>query len=243
LAVLALAVGGCSLASEPVPAVPIEIGPLPGEAVTADLPISLPRASEGALIYLEHCAACHGEGGQGDADYAAGLAEQGVELVDLSEPALARRRSPQDWYRVISDGTASMGGLMPSWRESLTDAERWNVATYLYTFSAPEDLLVEGEALYEANCAECHGESGELEGLDDFAGLAALSREAIYRDYVASRSRGGGGRGRGPARRRAGGRSRRSRGDGRRGRPGRADRRRDRAGHKCQCGRGGPRRA
>ncbi len=188
MAVLALAVGGCSLASEPVPAVPIEIGPLPGEVVDADLPISLPRASEGALIYLEHCAACHGEGGQGDADYAAGLAEQGVELVDLSDPALARRRSPQDWYRVISDGTASMGGLMPPWRESLTDAERWDVAAYLYTFSAPEDLLVEGEVLYQANCAECHGEAGELEGLDDFAGLATLSREAIYRDYVASQS-------------------------------------------------------
>lgn len=180
-----LALGGCTLASEPVPAGPIQTGPLPGEAVVSDLPVSLPRASEGALIYLERCASCHGARGEGGGEFAAQLAEQGADLPDLSDVELARSRSAQDWYRIITDGTVQAGGLMPPWGEALTDSERWDVTAYLFTLSSSDDLLAQGEALYLANCAECHGESGELEGLDNFANLAALSQRDLYEAYVA----------------------------------------------------------
>lgn len=186
LILLTLSVGlaGCTLASEPVPAEPIRSGPLPGEAVAANLPVTMPRASNGSLIYVEHCAACHGPDGQGGGAMAEALAEQGASVPDLTDPALVRDRAPRDWYLIITNGTTQAGGLMPPWREALTDAERWDVTSYLYTLSAPEDFLAVGLLAYQQNCAECHGDNGELEGLDDFTALAALSRKDIQENYI-----------------------------------------------------------
>lgn len=177
-----LGLAGCTLASEPIPAGPIQTGPLPGQQ--AETPVSLPRAANGALIFLERCASCHGPQGAGDGLLAGQIAQQGGQLPDLSDPALARSRSPQEWFRIITDGTLSAGGLMPPWEQALTSAERWDVTYYLYSFSTPQDMLDEGRAVYAERCAACHGGNGEQNGLTDLAAMSALSLQDIYDRYI-----------------------------------------------------------
>lgn len=171
---------GCSLASEPEPAGPIESGPLPGEAAPENLPIALPRAGNGEVTYAARCAGCHGPEGAGDGQFAAQLAEQGAVLPDFTDPAYADQQTPQDWYEIITLGTIMQGGLMPPWRETLTDSERWDVTYYLYSLSMTSDHLDQGEALFAANCAECHAEGGPAaDVLSDITYIAEFSPAQI----------------------------------------------------------------
>ncbi len=190
---LTLALAGCSLASEPLPAGPIETGPLAGTALPeaappANLPAELPDAATGALIYQQNCATCHGDRGAGDGETAAMVAGQGGEVPALSDPALARSRTPQEWYQVITDG--NLPALMPPWNDALTDAQRWDVAYYLYSFSAGPDVLAEGEALYDEDFADTFGPHGEALGLDDPATAAQLSPQDIVDDFLAGADTG-----------------------------------------------------
>ena len=173
---------GCTLASEPIPAGPIQSGPLPSQQ--PETPVSLPNTANGRLIFLERCSSCHGLRGAGDGTLAEQIIQQGGQLPDLSDPVLARARSPQAWYQIITNGTVSAGGLMPPWRQALTDAERWDVTYYLYSLSIPPETLDEGQAVYVSQCAACHGENGDQEGLNDPAAMSALSLQDIYDRYI-----------------------------------------------------------
>ncbi len=186
LSLLAAAVlTACSLASEPIPAGPIQRGPLPGEVVAPLAPAALPRAAQGAQVYAASCAACHGPQGAGDGEMAQQIAQQGGSLPDFTDVALARSRSPREWYEVITNGR--MDRLMPPWSGSLSDQQRWDVAYYLYTLSTPPQTIAEGEALYEVHFAAEYGARGEQIGLDDPATLASLSPQAIFDQYVAGK--------------------------------------------------------
>lgn len=181
----ALMLAACSLASEPIPAGPIQTGPLPGEVVTPAAPAVLPRAAQGAQVFAASCAACHGEQGAGDGAMAQQIAQQGGRLPDFTDPALARSRSPEEWYQIITNGRVDR--LMPPWSGSLSDQQRWDVAYYLYTLSTPPQAIAEGRALYEANFAVEYGPQGEQIGLNDAATLASLSPQAIFDRYVAGK--------------------------------------------------------
>jgi mono/diheme cytochrome c family protein len=182
LVLSAAVLAGCTLASEPVPAGPIQTGPLPGAQL--ETPASLPSAANGALIFLERCASCHGLRGAGDGTLSEQVVQQGGQLPDLTDPALARTRSPQAWYHIITNGTVASGGLMPPWGQALTDAERWDVTYYLYSLSTPQEMLDKGQAVYAEQCAACHGEAGEQNGLNDPAAMSSLSLQDIYDRYI-----------------------------------------------------------
>ncbi len=181
----AAVLAACSLASEPIPAGPIQTGPLPGEAVAPAVPSALPRAAQGAQVFAASCAACHGLRGAGDGEIAQQIAQQGGRLPDFTDPALARSRSPREWYEIITNGRIDR--LMPPWSGSLSDQQRWDVAYYLYTLSTPPEVIAEGQALYEANFAAEYGPQGEQIGLNDAATLASLSPQAIFERYVAGK--------------------------------------------------------
>lgn len=178
----ALALSACSLASEPIPAGPIETGPAAGEEVETFVPASLPVAAGGAALYAENCAACHGEQGAADGSLAAEVADAGGVLPNFSDPDLARARSPQEWFEIITNGR--MSAMMPPWGGMLDEEARWNLTYYLYGFSTSPDALAEGEALYAEHFAGSLGEHGEAAGLDDPAAIAALSPAAIVSDYL-----------------------------------------------------------
>jgi cytochrome c553 len=53
---------------------------------------------------------------------------------------------------------------MPPWRDSLSEAERWSVALYTYMMSYDPEQIIQGQTVWNANCADCHGETGAGDG-------------------------------------------------------------------------------
>ena len=164
-------------------AVPLLSSP-PIEPVDVDkvFPAAHPSAAEGGAIFAEHCAACHGETGKGDGPRLVELMAQRTEpLPDFSKPDLASGTTPVLWFKTITEGRLDQ--LMPPWGHKLSEAERWNVAAFLYTLSTPPTQIELGKAIYAANCAACHGETGKGDGpeaadqkVPDFTDLGYMAR-------------------------------------------------------------------
>ncbi len=76
----------------------------------------------GKIIYLEHCAACHGEKIDGLKADETGL--------DTDSPNLKKRlltHTDGDFFWKIQNGR----GDMPSFREDLTEEQTWDVINYI----------------------------------------------------------------------------------------------------------------
>jgi mono/diheme cytochrome c family protein len=165
----ALFLSACSLAGDITPppgAAPLisptlqsEDTPVASLDASQALPIGPLSAAEGAAVYAEHCAACHGETGNGDGPMAAQLSGPPPKFADSD---LARRHSPQEWFAVVTQGR--LDKFMPPFNERLTDAQRWNVVAFLYALSVAQDQIEAGQSVYGAQCAACHGPSGKGDG-------------------------------------------------------------------------------
>lgn len=121
-------------------------------------PLVPPNPENGAPIYAEKCAPCHGDAGQGDGPQAAQLPNP---TTPIGSREVARRSSPQDWYAVVTNG--NLDRFMPPFT-SLSDTERWDVVAYVYSLSMPDEELAIGKEIFQANCADCHGENGNGRG-------------------------------------------------------------------------------
>lgn len=186
----ALILSGCnfSLAADVTP--PPGYQPPPDAQATAPavtglvFPVVPPNPANGAPIYAEKCAPCHGDSGLGDGPNAASLPNP---VPPLGSPEVARIAAPSDWFTIVTQG--NLERFMPPFR-SLSDHERWDVVAYaLLLHTSPEDLA-SGEELYQENCAACHGESGEGGGpqaaglttpdLSSQEFMAGKSADALY---------------------------------------------------------------
>lgn len=146
---------------------------LAGEPQTLATLTPAPRAAadlvEGARVFAERCASCHGPGGAGDGELA--LSGAIPAPGDFTRPEAARGQSPQQWLATIRDGRIE--ALMPPWRDSLSDAELRNVALYSFTLHYAPQQLPRGQRVIEEVCAEgCAG----LEALGDLRAPAALDQ-------------------------------------------------------------------
>jgi high-affinity iron transporter len=103
---------------------------------------------------------CHGATGRGDGPKARQL--QGPPPASLSDPALMSAVSPVDVYRKVTIGVA--GTAMPQFEETLSPEDRWAVATYVATLRAGQGMVRDGEGVYVADCATCHGATGAGDG-------------------------------------------------------------------------------
>src|SRR2546429_15979 len=72
------------------------------------------------------------------------------------------RVAPVDVYRKLTIGVA--GTAMPQFEETLSPEDRWAVASYVATLRADDAMVREGEGLYAAQCASCHGATGGGDG-------------------------------------------------------------------------------
>jgi plastocyanin len=63
----------------------------------------------------------------------------------------------------------------------LSDAEKWNVVSYLWRSNTTAESLANGKELYAQNCAACHGESGSGDGVfaDDLAASGEASMQSM----------------------------------------------------------------
>jgi len=139
----------------------------------------------GERIYLENCAACHGDKGDSKGPQADKLK---TKARDFTGGIYKFRSTPsgslpldQDIFKTISRGVRGTSMLA---QLQLSEQERWAVVRYLKTFSkrfkeekpgqaiavspapsANPKLVALGKSKYEeAGCAQCHGSAGKGDG-------------------------------------------------------------------------------
>jgi cytochrome c oxidase cbb3-type subunit I/II len=91
------------------------------------------------------CWECHGQTGKGDGEKAAGLKDDfgfPVRPADLTSGQFKSGPSVQDIFRTMSTGLS--GTPMPSYRDSLSEQDRWALAYYVLSLSAFKDPLTGG---------------------------------------------------------------------------------------------------
>jgi mono/diheme cytochrome c family protein len=138
---------------------------------------------EGKEIYIERCQTCHGCAGNGLGTYGGTMS---VTPADYKQEPF--RSMPDDqffWH--VSEGLP--GTLMPTWKLSLSDDQRWKVIAYVQqTFSRPVmhdpdegdapapyagltnpepltlDTLERGKQIFVRECLVCHGDTGRGDG-------------------------------------------------------------------------------
>ncbi len=110
-----------------------------------------PDIDNGARIFAERCVECHGLSGDGRGDLVlAGSVERPLDMTDREQVAA---KSPLEWFEIITQGIIE--NLMPPWEGALSEAERWDVALYVYTLAYDDALLAMGERLWREACGDC----------------------------------------------------------------------------------------
>ncbi|MCF8984848.1 c-type cytochrome [Pseudomonas syringae] len=94
-------------------------------------PAITPDPARGAPLYAQHCSVCHGDSGAGDGPAGIGLEPPPSNLRDT---ARLDRLSLYDLYNATGLGIA--GTDMPAFADQLDDRQRWDIATYIASFSA-----------------------------------------------------------------------------------------------------------
>lgn len=136
-----------------------------GEATLQPQPPQPPSSLEGAAIFSQRCAPCHGEQGKGDGPMAQ---QASLTVPDLTDPNWVRAVKPGTWYDIITKGSVETGGAMPPFGESssrpLSEQERWNVLFYAWSLSTTPERIEQGRLIYSQRCSTCHGEDGRGKG-------------------------------------------------------------------------------
>jgi cytochrome c oxidase cbb3-type subunit III len=107
--------------------------------------------SIGHRLYLDNCAACHGE---------RALGNTALGAPNLADADSLHGVDPDSVMTSIRDGRV---GTMPAWGAALGAEGVKEVAAYVLGFSGvktPEDWRAAGKARYEAMCIACHGPDG-----------------------------------------------------------------------------------
>lgn len=77
----------------------------------------------GKIIYQKNCSSCHGINGDGS-----GI----IGAFDFTNITRMVQEDPELFFNRVSDGVN--GTSMPSWRDSLSEDERWMAVKYVWTF-------------------------------------------------------------------------------------------------------------
>ena len=119
------------------------------EPPSAPLYIAKPPPASRAVLdrgkevwQIAKCWECHGQGGKGDGEKAAGLKDDaGFAIVpaDLTSGQFKSGPAVEDIFRTMTTGLS--GTPMPSYRDSLPDEDRWALSYYVLALSAFKDPL------------------------------------------------------------------------------------------------------
>jgi len=91
----------------------------------AVIPQSQPNLMQGALLYANQCASCHGASGAGDGPASVGMVPPPVNFTDKDR---YRQRTLYGLYNTMTQGVEGTG--MMAYRQ-LTDEDRWSLAFYV----------------------------------------------------------------------------------------------------------------
>ena len=150
LTISALLLAACNytLAADITPP-PGYVAPTPMPTLGPLFPSQAPDIQNGAAIYVEKCAACHGDTGLGDGEKGKQLP---VTVAAFALPEAARKASPAQWFTTVTQG--NLDRFMPPFA-SLDDQQRWDVVTYALTLHTTSAQVENGKTLFESKCADC----------------------------------------------------------------------------------------
>jgi len=104
------------------------------------------HAARGGELFSVACAVCHGTAGDGDGPAAEGLLDawdQPCRPADLRGPLLRSGPKLTDAYRAIVTGISATP--MPSFEETLTEDQRWDLVAYIGVLREGDGLNSPGE--------------------------------------------------------------------------------------------------
>jgi len=154
----ALVPSGLLLANDaPVP--PGQEPSPPFELAQVPAPATPPNAHAGRGLFVQNCAPCHGETGQGDGPTAANLPSPPRAFADADA---VWERSPAELFFTAKFGR--MEKLRPPWEDRLSDSQIWNAVAYAWDLHTDQASVEAGGQLYAGACASCHGETGAGDG-------------------------------------------------------------------------------
>ncbi|RMG72929.1 MAG: hypothetical protein D6711_11970, partial [Chloroflexi bacterium] len=155
--ILVMILSACGgLAGEPEIVATMPVSQSAAHTQTPDvLPDTMPNLEMGAVVYQTNCVRCHGESARGDGELV--LNGQIPPLMDFNSGERQAQSSPVEWFDIVTNGRLET--LMPPWSGSLSNTERWAVTMYLYSLAYSPQQISAGETIYQASCAECHGEN------------------------------------------------------------------------------------
>ena len=112
--------------------------PLDTVDVTTPVPYTYDSIERGREVYLEmHCWSCHGITGEGNGPSAPTTTDdrgQHIQPTNLTQAwDLEVGRTPEKIFLIFSTGLN--GTPMPSYSQTLTDHQRWDLANYVYSLS------------------------------------------------------------------------------------------------------------
>jgi mono/diheme cytochrome c family protein len=171
IAVIMLLLAACNFTlAEDVTPPPNYVPPTPAPTMGPLFPAQAPSTYNGAAIFAEKCAGCHGATGLGDGEQGIQL---GVTVPAFGLPEIARPASLAQWYTVVTRG--NMERFMPPFN-SLSDPQRWDVVAYAMTLHTSKEELTKGQKLFEVNCENC-----STDFFTDQSRMAALSEVELAR--------------------------------------------------------------
>jgi mono/diheme cytochrome c family protein/plastocyanin len=91
-----------------------------------------------------------------------------LEISEFYNPDYYRANSPYQLFAAL-DSTG------------LSDAEKWDMVSYIWQSNTTPETLANGRELYAQNCAACHGENGAGDGVfaDDLARAGEASTQTM----------------------------------------------------------------
>ena len=145
-------------------------------------PTAPPDTTIGLDIFANRCANCHGALGHGDGELADDLPNPPRNYAD---PEWRRTAVPANLFESISNGIIQSG--MPPFgstsSDPISETDRWHLIATVYSLGTTTAAINQGQELYTANCAACHGTAGNeiaTADLTDLSYWSNQSNEAVF---------------------------------------------------------------
>jgi mono/diheme cytochrome c family protein len=133
----------------------------PDRSTVPPVAVAAHKLTPGEVLFLRHCAGCHGAGARGDGSVGTAL---GLHPRNLRQAGLFPEDHDPAWINRILHGKA-MPVSVSSSQELASDTEVNSIVQHLRRLpTLPWSEIDQGEKIYDSLCLSCHGVYGHGDG-------------------------------------------------------------------------------